>query len=175
MLTMFFTHSEYRRAKLLLKKPIIIDLAYTLGTLCDRLPLEGQCAHQYYMYMLPAKTTCIFKWKGVALPYSSVAHRNGFPGHLSNVWIEKINHHSREAKVTWEQKRHSEATCSTTDFATYVHFCFCMICDFFCSCLLIRTLFSQLISGSGSVYCLYVTIIGKEVGRSVYVKQTINS
>ena len=36
-------------------------------------------------------------------------------------------------------------------------------------------LFSQLLSGSWSVCWLYVMPNGKEAGREVYVKQTINS
>ena len=44
----FMVCRVYRGAKLLLKKPINVDPAETLGTLFDRLPLEGQSAHQYY-------------------------------------------------------------------------------------------------------------------------------
>ena len=41
--------SVYPGANLLLKKPVNIDPAETLGTLFDRLPLEGQSVHQYYL------------------------------------------------------------------------------------------------------------------------------
>ena len=41
--------SVYRGARLLIEKPVKIDPAETLGTLFDRLPLEGQSAHQYYL------------------------------------------------------------------------------------------------------------------------------
>ena len=46
---LFMVCSVYRSAKLLLKKPVNIDPAETLGALFDRLPLEGQSAHQYYL------------------------------------------------------------------------------------------------------------------------------
>ena len=45
----FMVCSVYHSAKLLLKKPIYIDPAETLGALFDRLPLEGQGVHQYYL------------------------------------------------------------------------------------------------------------------------------
>ena len=41
--------SVYRGAYLLMKKPVNIDPAEIRGTLFDRLPLEGQSAHQYYL------------------------------------------------------------------------------------------------------------------------------
>ena len=47
----FMVCSVYRGAKLLLKKPVNIDPADTVGTLFDRLPLESQSAH--HCYLLP--------------------------------------------------------------------------------------------------------------------------
>ena len=41
----------YPGAELVLKKPVNIDPAKTLGTLFDRLPLEHQNVHQYYLLL----------------------------------------------------------------------------------------------------------------------------
>ena len=45
----FMVCSMHCGAKLLLKKLVNIDPTETLGILFDRLPLEGQSAHQYYL------------------------------------------------------------------------------------------------------------------------------
>ena len=115
-----------------------------------------------------------------------LVERSGFALSVSGIseWIsgpsvKRVNRKKspmtrRKLKKLGQQKRCLEATCSITDFATCA-LLFCMICDFLSSYLLVHTLFSQLISGSGLVYRLYVLPIGKEMGRPVYVKQTINS
>ena len=61
----FMVCSVYRGAKLLLKKTVNIAPAETLGTLFDRLLLERQSAHQYYL--LPED---LGSSGGVALPYT---------------------------------------------------------------------------------------------------------
>ena len=45
----FMVCSMYSSAKLLLKNPINIDPAETLGTLFNRLSLEDQSVHQDYL------------------------------------------------------------------------------------------------------------------------------
>ena len=58
----FMVYIVYRSAKLLLKNPVNIDHAEALGTLFDRVPVERQSAHQYYLLpedYVRVKRSCI--------------------------------------------------------------------------------------------------------------------
>ena len=77
------------RCQVALEKLINIDLADTLGTLFDFLPLKGQKA------FCCLKT--IFEWRRVAFPYPSMAHLNGFPRQL-------VDHETLDMRKLLEMK-----------------------------------------------------------------------